>query len=303
MRERETRKEIVGKGELMFLAHPGSDQTFSGYGLPARPGSPDLLVGLLMIDRPGPADQQWLEQVESAFGECDLVPMTATGERGIACQMQIEPCSLPHLRSIPSEKAAAIASALEPLADNPPRPVFTLHWDNESRMWRSRLAASPELPGELRDLFRRFGHGCLAAETNAGVVHVCHTTDTNIDGFEGKPVVYQWQLVKMPTAPLIRLDLVILDQPATPYKFESFLNVADDAQARILAQLANQDLLQLAFYGDDLTYRFTKTITHDQQHWQCIDELVSEASRHWSAIPPELRDFDRAKAEFMEHFV
>ena len=303
MTERETGKEIVGKGELLFLTHPGSDETFSGYGLPARPGSPDLLVGLLMIDRPGPADQQWLEQVESAFGECELVPMTASGERGIVCEMQIEPDSLPHLRSFPSEKAAAIASALEPLVDNPPGPVFTLHWDEESRMWRSRLAASPELPGELRDLFRRFGHGCLAAETNVGVVHVCHTTDQNVEGFKGKPVVYQWQLIEMPTAPLIRLDLVILDNPAAPYKFESFLNLADADQASILAQLANQDRLQLAFYGDDLTYRFTRTIVHDRQQWQYIDELVSEAVGYWDQLSPEERDFDRAKAEFMRGFI
>jgi hypothetical protein len=123
-----------------------------------------------------------------------------------------------------------------------------------------------------------------------------------IEGFANKPVVYQWQLIEMPTAPLIRLEMAILDNPFSPYKFESFLNVAQENQARILARLANQDRLYVAFYGDDLTHCFTKIIEHDEQQWQQLDELVAEAIDYWDQIPPEKRDFDRAKAEFMQRF-
>jgi hypothetical protein len=159
------------------------------------------------------------------------------------------------------------------------------------------------LPEEIRRVFEDFGYGCLAAETNIGVVHVCHAADGDIEGFANKPVSYQWQLVKMPTAPLIRLQVTILDHPSNPYRFESFLNVADEDQARVLAQLAGQDRLYLALYGDDLSHRFTKIINHDRQQWQYLDELVAEALEHWQQIPREQRDFDRAKAEFMGRFV
>ena len=98
------------------------------------------------------------------------------------------------------------------------------------------------------------------------------------------------------------LDLAILDNPFNPYRFESFLNVAQEDQARVLARLANQDRLYLAFYGDSLTHRFTKIVEHDEQQWQYLDELVSEAIDYWDQIPPEQRDFDRAKAEFMRRF-
>jgi hypothetical protein len=135
------------------------------------------------------------------------------------------------------------------------------------------------------------------------VVHVCHAADSDIEGFANKPVSYQWQLVKMPTAPLIRLELTILDRPGNPYRFESFLNVAEENQARILAQLAGQDRLYLAFYDDDLSHRFTKIVDHDRQQWQYLDELVDEALEHWQQIPPDQRDFDRAKADFMRRFV
>jgi len=303
MREREPRKETIGKGELFFLWHPGTEEIFSAYGLTMRPGSKEFLVGLLMVDRPKPADPEWLSEVEATFGECHLVAMTATGERGIACQMQIEPESLPYLRRYPGEKADAIKTALKPLLADPPNPVFTLRWDEEARLWRSQFASLTELPGKIREVFERFGYGCLAAETNVGVVHVCHAADSDIDGFADKPVLYQWQLIKMPTAPLIRLELVIVDHPINPYKFESFLNVAQEDQARVLSQLANQDQLYLAFYGDGLNYRFTKIIEHDKQQWQYLDELVREAIDYWGEIPPAQRDFDQAKAEFMRQFV
>ena len=303
MKEREPRRETISKGELFFLWHPGTEQVFSGYGLTTRASSKEFLTGLLMVDRPRPVDPEWLRDVEATFGECQLAPMTAAGERGIACLMQIEPESFPYLRRYPGEKAAAIKTALEPLLEDPPKPLFSVRWDEEAHLWCSQFFVSDELPNEIRDVFERTGYGCLAAETGIGVVHVCHAADSDIEGFADKPVLYQWQLIKMPTAPLIRLELVIVDHPANPYKFESFLNVAQEDQARVLVQLANQDQLCLAFYGDGLKYRFTKIVSHDEQQWQYLDELVAEAIDYWTRIPPEQRNFDQAKVEFMSRFV
>jgi hypothetical protein len=135
------------------------------------------------------------------------------------------------------------------------------------------------------------------------VVHVCHAADADIESFVNKPVRSQWQLIKMPTAPLIRLELVILDRPDDPYRFESFLNVAEEDQSRILAQLANQEQLNLAFYDDKLDYRFTKVIPHDEQQWQQLDELVEQAVAYWNELPSDQRDFDLAKVEFMSDVV
>jgi hypothetical protein len=225
--------------------------------------------------------------------------MTATGERGIVCRMQIERNSLPHLHRFPDEDAAVLRTALEPLLEHPPKPVFTLRWDEEARAWCSTFAPLAELPGEMREVFERTGYGCLAVEANVGVVHVCYAADRDIEGFAGKPLLYRWQLVKMPTAPLIRLEVVILDNAANPYRFESFLNVAQADQARVLAELANQDRLYLAFYGDDLAHRFTHVVDHDEQQWQYLDELVAEATSCWDQLSPDQRDFDRAKAEFL----
>ncbi len=84
---REPQKETIGKGELFFLYHPGTRNTFSGYGLTMQEDSQQKLTGLLMVDRPRPVDPAWLREVEATYGGYQLIPMTAAGERGIACRM------------------------------------------------------------------------------------------------------------------------------------------------------------------------------------------------------------------------
>jgi len=301
--ERLGKGEIIGQGDLFYLWHPGSEQIFSGYGLAKESGRDDLLVGLLTVDRPYPADPSWLQAVHNAFGECHLVPMASSGERGLACQMQITPEDEAHLRRFPSPLSMEIQMALEPLIEDPPHPVFNLSWDNEARLWRSVFAISNELPAEIREVFEWTGYGCLPVESNIGVVHVCHASDADIEGFTDKPVWSQWQLILTPSAPLIRLELAIPDRPDNPFRFESFLNVAEEDQARVLDQLANQDQLFMAFYGDDLGYRYAKVLPHSEQQWQQLDELMTKATDHWNGIPPERRDYDRAKAEFMSKYI
>jgi hypothetical protein len=95
------------------------------------------------------------------------------------------------------------------------------------------------LPPEIREVIKRTGYGCLAVEADLGIVHVCHASDRDIDGFRNDPVCYQWQLIEMATAPLIRLEFIVMDNPDNPYLFESFLNAAEEDQAIVLAQLAN----------------------------------------------------------------
>jgi len=299
MRERISGKEQIGRGELLYLTHPDTE-LFSGYGLTTDTGCKDSLVGLLMVDRPHPADPAWLKSVSDSFGSYQLIPMTESGERGIACRMLIHPESISHLKSRQSAPfSKSLEKALQPLLEKTPAPTFGLQWDDQDRTWRSEFIVPNELPPQIKEVFERTGYGCLAAETNMGIVHVCHAPDRDIDGFFGKPIHPQWQLVEMPTAPLIRLNLTVLDRPEDPFRFESFLNVAEDDQLLVLNQLASQDELFLAFYGDWLNYRFTASVAHDEQKWQQLDEIVMRARDYWEQLPAAHRDFDRAKAEFM----
>jgi hypothetical protein len=302
MTEKEPRKEAIGRGELYFLWHPATPDTFSGYGLTTHPGSKELLVGLLMVDRPQPVDPDWLDQVEATFGEYELVAMTASGERGIACHMQIEPDSQPYLRQLPLDKAAAIEQALAPLLEAPPKPGFRLRWDEALKLWTSELIIPNNLPPELQKVFERTGPGCAAAETNIGVVHICHAADRDIEGFANKPMWCRWELVLLPTAPVLRLNVAILDRPQNPFRFESFLNIGDEEQARILETLVTQEKLYFPFYGQDFRCRFTKVVEHSPEQRRQLQELVVQARDHWQAIPEARRNFDQAKIEFQQRF-
>lgn len=303
MKEGEPNKEYIKRGELYFLWHPETENVFSGYGLTMKARSKEHLIGLLMVDRPSQGVTEWLNRVEEACGGYELVVMTASGERGLLCQMQVEPDSQPLLKRFPSSKAADIEMSLKPLLVNRPIPSFIIGWDGQRNVWRSQQATLNELSPSLRELFERIGYGCLAVEANIGIVHVCHAADDDIAVFADKPVMYRWQLIRMPDAPLIRLECVILDNPINPFRFESFLNVAAEDQADVLAQLANQEELYFTFYGDDLGFRFSKVVPHDEQQWQLLDEIVAEATDYWNELQQDKRDFDKAKVEFMKRFI
>lgn len=290
-------RELPQKGELYFLSHPGREDIFSGYGLVAQEGFRDYLVGLLMVDRPEPVDPEWLEQVEETFGGYQLVPMTATGERGIVCQMQVEEDSLVHLRQFPSPKAQAIREALQPLLEEKPKPLLRIRWDEKLRLWTSELVTRLEIPAEVKAV-EKTGPGCFAVETSEGIVFLAHASDADIEGFANRPVLSQWQLIEMPTAPLIRLHLTILDQPQSPCCFETFFNITKSESLRILAKQLQQDTLILAFLGDDLEHRFSKVLPFPQEERQALHQLIGQAIERLVSIPRGKRDFDLAKAQF-----
>jgi len=121
---------------LLFLTHPGTN-LFSGYGLRLHGHRRDMLVGLLMVDRPVPVSPLWLEEIKAKYGEYELYPITETGERGLACQMYIECDSISLVHLFDSPISAQLAEAVAPLLHNLPRPQFRLSWDEGNSVWVS----------------------------------------------------------------------------------------------------------------------------------------------------------------------
>jgi hypothetical protein len=299
MGEREPQSERLARGELLCLYHPGTPGIFSGYGLVMADDESGHLTGLLMVDRPYPPDPAWLARIRALYGECDLRPMTFNGERGLVCQMFIEPGSIQHLRGFLPAYSQPYKDRLQPLLEEPPAPTLLLRWDEERQLWTSEMIVRNDLPPAIREVFERTGYGCLSAESERGIVHVCHASDEDIANFVDKPIEARWDLIEMPTAPLVRLELLVYDDSRDPFCFESFLNVAAPDQLAVLAELAGQEELYMAFYGDDLTYRYTAVVPHGEQQWQRLDEIISQAEAYWSQLPTEARDFDQAKALYM----
>jgi hypothetical protein len=296
--ERDRNKEIIPRGQLYFLTHPGAEGIFSGYGLTTKQGRNDHLVGMLIVDRPRPVDPMWLNEIEEVYGKYYLVPMTTLGERGLLCQMRVDKESRAFLHQSPDPTAREIEQALQPLLDVPPNPILKVRWDENLKLWTSRLWVG--LPPVLQEVFDKTGHGCFAAEQDDKVAFVTHAPAQDIDSFKDAPGVYHWELIEMPTFPLIRFRVMIRDDPRSPYVLELFLNVADHDQARYLSTLVQQEELIFDFFGEDYEYAYSRRLPHPKEMRRILHAFVVRAIEDWGNIPEEHRDFDRAKAEFQK---
>jgi len=131
--------ENTTRGQLYFLWHSDTSVTFSGYGLATEAGRKDLLVGLLMVDRPQPVSRAWLARVKQCFGGYELHPMTASQERGMLCHIRIAPESLALVTTLDDPLSERLRIALTPLLTRSPQPRLQLHWNGAERVWLSQL--------------------------------------------------------------------------------------------------------------------------------------------------------------------
>jgi hypothetical protein len=155
-------------GQLLFLVHPGAEQ-FSGYGLTVTRDSAKRLVGLLIVDRPHPVSQQWLDEVEMRYGRYELFAMGRKGERGIACQIWVAEESQALVRQVPGSFTHLLQEALFPLLMLPPAPQFDVEWDAALRLWKSTFHVEED--HELAHLQRKrrigFAMGQIVATPGA----------------------------------------------------------------------------------------------------------------------------------------
>jgi len=127
--------------EIRFLWHPGTRDVFSGYGLVIGPAH---VVGLIMVDRPAPADPAWFAWIAHVCGAYQLTAMTTSGERGLVCQMLIAEQSTQYLRVLPHPRLGALREALLPL--DLPAVTLRLAWAPDNRCWVSQLVVPPGVP-------------------------------------------------------------------------------------------------------------------------------------------------------------
>ena len=157
----------IARGDLFFLWHPGTECSFSGYGLAVGDGRKDRLVGLLMVDRPFPASEVWLTSVSLEFREFSLYAMTDTRERGMACHMRIDAESLAYVRKLDIPMTEQMRRALEPLLAEPPKPLFLMKWDPALDLWASQFDHGDKTKPERVHRGPRFRTGQIVATPGA----------------------------------------------------------------------------------------------------------------------------------------
>lgn len=136
---------FIGEKRLIYLTHPDREEAYSGFGLPLE--NKYHLVGLLLIDRPYRADDEWLHKVREEFGQFHLDYMTPSGERAMACRMKIDADSRQFLKEIEHPMSQKMEKKLYPLLEHAPVPTFAMRWDDQYRAWVSEF--------DLKDIYRR----------------------------------------------------------------------------------------------------------------------------------------------------
>jgi hypothetical protein len=166
--------------------------------------------------------------------------------------------------------------------------------------WRpAEPAAAAPLPAELAALLRDQDLVALLHASDAGPLYVVKAREPELEALGGPiPIELAQQLFAHPASPVIRTLLTFHDQPDSPLRLETFVNVADPDQRAPFAALADHDQIPLLFYDERLRHRLSKRMTNTAAEF--VPAIVAEADRLLAAIPEEHRDFDAAKAMVME---
>jgi len=89
-----------------------------------------------------------------------------------------------------------------------------------------------------------------------------------------------------------------MDQPQHPLRVETFINVAEEDQRADFAALADQELLLLLFYDEQLQHRLTKLVPYPERSE--VPTILARADELRATMPPWRFDFDRAKAAVIQ---
>jgi hypothetical protein len=157
-----------------------------------------------------------------------------------------------------------------------------------------------KLPPELAAFLGDQPFACLTHPTDQGTVLVMKAPRQEIESIRGRvPMQVRHELYQLPTAPVIRMVVMIYDQPARPLAFESFINVEDPQQHSDYAALAEQPELRMLFYDERLDHCLTKSVRHSTRGR--VPEVLARADELFHAIPQDQFSFEIAKAAVMRN--
>ena len=102
----------------------------------------------------------------------------------------------------------------------------------------------------------------------------------------------------MPSAPLIRFHALAIGDWGSFTIAETFLDISDSGQTRILSRLADQEELHFDVFGSDCKYRYSKHVGHSREVRQQLNRIVARAAEYRSSLSSDKQGFEAARAEY-----
>jgi len=152
-------------------------------------------------------------------------------------------------------------------------------------------------PDELYQVLQEVGPGCIAVNTDQGVVILLKTDELHLP--EGNvPILYQYELAVFPEGAGIRIYLEIYDRPETPFQAETFLNPAAQADLILLQELCRQDHLDIHVVNTAFEVRYAKRVRQSPMVVCELHQLIRMAVQYNSLIPDDRLDFEIVKKRY-----
>jgi len=108
----------------------------------------------------------------------------------------------------------------------------------------------------------------------------------------GISILYDYQ----PEGLLLHLTYAVHDQPADPYRLDTFLDPTDPADRQVLNTLTHSDQLVIVLYSSLAHSLSAKTVPWSPERRSAIQELLTSTAKHRPG------DFPAAKARWLaEH--
>src|SRR5262249_51625239 len=134
-----------------------------------------------------------------------------------------------------------------------------------------------ELPPELAAFLAPYKLACVSHATSEGTAYVIKAPTREIVSVRGRvPIHLRHELYDHPAAPVVRTVLGIYDQPQSPLRLETFVNLDDAQQQADFAALVEQAELLLLFYDELLRHQLTKRVPHSGQ--DVIPAILAQAA-------------------------
>lgn len=154
------------------------------------------------------------------------------------------------------------------------------------------------LPPEIVEAIQDDEYACVTIATEEGTALLAKIPSMDIEDLHGTyPVQVRHELLGHPASPVIRITATLYDDPQRPFLLETFINPDDPHQRADYAALAGQEDLRLYFYDEIHQFRLAKAVVNRAR--ERIPLVLETADALLASIPPEDRDFDRAKADVM----
>ncbi|MBI2487315.1 MAG: hypothetical protein HYW01_10220 [Deltaproteobacteria bacterium] len=123
-----------------------------------------------------------------------------------------------------------------------------------------------EFSSELNMTLSFIESGFLPTSSDGKTVFIFKGSQDEIDSFkETDQVIFEFECIKRPEFPSVKMSLKLKDRSNKTYRFDYFFNVESDEEMELLERLEDQDYFDIIFFDSKIEYSKRVEITKNDK--------------------------------------